>query len=145
MFLTLLQTINPEREGSCSDVSAAPTSAPATCSTPASLASRSVTCCCSWELTLDTKPRCSTPESARGKVVVPPGQIWVTVLLNQELQSLRSVCLPVSWLHNELRVAMVGHSVDLSYTYDHLGEEPSVLKELANGAHPFCQVSRAHM
>lgn len=35
---------------------------------------------------------------------------------------------------------MVGHDVDLSYSYDHLGEEPSVLKELANGTHPFCQV-----
>lgn len=45
-----------------------------------------------------------------------------------------------SWLHNELRVAMVGHEVDLSYTYDHLGEEASILKELANGTHPFCQV-----
>uniref|UniRef100_A0A665VM21 NADH-ubiquinone oxidoreductase 75 kDa subunit, mitochondrial n=1 Tax=Echeneis naucrates TaxID=173247 RepID=A0A665VM21_ECHNA len=45
-----------------------------------------------------------------------------------------------SWLHNELRVAMVGHHVDLSYTYDHLGEDTSVLKELANGTHPFCQV-----
>uniref|UniRef100_A0A8C4P134 NADH-ubiquinone oxidoreductase 75 kDa subunit, mitochondrial n=1 Tax=Dicentrarchus labrax TaxID=13489 RepID=A0A8C4P134_DICLA len=48
-----------------------------------------------------------------------------------------------SWLHNELRVAMVGHNVDLSYAYDHLGEETSVLKELANGTHPFCQVLSA--
>lgn len=48
-----------------------------------------------------------------------------------------------SWLHNELRVAMVGHNVDLSYTYDHLGEETSILKELANGTHPFCQVLSA--
>ncbi|XP_029304543.1 LOW QUALITY PROTEIN: NADH-ubiquinone oxidoreductase 75 kDa subunit, mitochondrial-like [Cottoperca gobio] len=48
-----------------------------------------------------------------------------------------------SWLHNELRVAMVGHNVDLSYSYDHLGEETSVLKELANGTHPFCQVLSA--
>ncbi|KAM3850772.1 NADH-ubiquinone oxidoreductase 75 kDa subunit, mitochondrial-like [Diretmus argenteus] len=44
-----------------------------------------------------------------------------------------------SWLHNELHVALVGHQVDLSYTYDHLGEEASVLRELANGSHPFCQ------
>ncbi|KAK7893216.1 hypothetical protein WMY93_022368 [Mugilogobius chulae] len=44
-----------------------------------------------------------------------------------------------SWLHNELQVAVVGHQVDLSYTYDHLGEETAVLKELANGTHPFCQ------
>lgn len=35
---------------------------------------------------------------------------------------------------------MVGHKVDLSYSYDHLGEDVSVLKELANGTHPFCQV-----
>ncbi|XP_053272981.1 NADH-ubiquinone oxidoreductase 75 kDa subunit, mitochondrial [Pleuronectes platessa] len=48
-----------------------------------------------------------------------------------------------SWLHNELQVAMVGQSVDLSYTYDHLGEETSVLKELADGTHPFCQVLSA--
>ncbi|XP_077466961.1 NADH-ubiquinone oxidoreductase 75 kDa subunit, mitochondrial [Stigmatopora argus] len=45
-----------------------------------------------------------------------------------------------SWLHNELRVALVGHGVDLNYTYDHLGEETSVLKELANGTHAFCKV-----
>ncbi|KAM8871922.1 NADH-ubiquinone oxidoreductase 75 kDa subunit, mitochondrial [Synchiropus picturatus] len=48
-----------------------------------------------------------------------------------------------SWLHNELRVALVGHGVDLNYTYDHLGEETSVLKELASGTHPFCQVLSA--
>lgn len=47
----------------------------------------------------------------------------------------------VSWLHNELNVAVVGHEVDLSYSYEHLGEDVSVLKELANGTHPFCQVN----
>ncbi|KAF7655140.1 hypothetical protein LDENG_00060080, partial [Lucifuga dentata] len=48
-----------------------------------------------------------------------------------------------SWLHNELQVATVGRKVDLSYTYEHLGEETSVLQELANGTHPFCQVLSA--
>nr|XP_040031693.1 LOW QUALITY PROTEIN: NADH-ubiquinone oxidoreductase 75 kDa subunit, mitochondrial-like [Gasterosteus aculeatus aculeatus] len=48
-----------------------------------------------------------------------------------------------SWLHNELRVAMVGSQVDLSFAYDHLGEESLVLKELADGTHPFCQVLSA--
>lgn len=48
---------------------------------------------------------------------------------------------PVSWLHNELNVAVVGHKVDLSYSYNHLGEDVSVLKELAKGTHPFCQVN----
>lgn len=45
-----------------------------------------------------------------------------------------------SWLHNELRVALVGREVDLSYTYDHLGESAKTLQEIAAGTHPFSQV-----
>ncbi|CAB1327598.1 unnamed protein product [Coregonus sp. 'balchen'] len=45
-----------------------------------------------------------------------------------------------SWLHNELKVSVVGSSADLSYTYDHLGESTQVLQDIANGTHPFCQV-----
>ncbi|XP_056145660.1 NADH-ubiquinone oxidoreductase 75 kDa subunit, mitochondrial-like isoform X2 [Lampris incognitus] len=45
-----------------------------------------------------------------------------------------------SWLHNELQVALVGRAVDLSYTYDHLGESAKVLREIAAGTHPFSQV-----
>ncbi|XP_071015584.1 NADH-ubiquinone oxidoreductase 75 kDa subunit, mitochondrial-like [Oncorhynchus clarkii lewisi] len=45
-----------------------------------------------------------------------------------------------SWLHNDLKVSVVGSSVDLSYTYDHLGESTQVLQDIANGTHPFCQV-----
>ncbi|XP_061580436.1 NADH-ubiquinone oxidoreductase 75 kDa subunit, mitochondrial-like [Cololabis saira] len=44
------------------------------------------------------------------------------------------------WLHNELNVALVGKEVDLSYTYDHLGESASILQEIASGTHPFSQV-----
>ncbi|XP_007546595.1 NADH-ubiquinone oxidoreductase 75 kDa subunit, mitochondrial isoform X2 [Poecilia formosa] len=45
-----------------------------------------------------------------------------------------------SWLHNELHVALVGKKVDLSYTYDHLGESAKILKEISSGTHPFSQV-----
>ncbi|KAM7380500.1 hypothetical protein PAMP_003791 [Pampus punctatissimus] len=45
-----------------------------------------------------------------------------------------------SWLHNELQVALVGREVDLSYTYDHLGESAKVLQEIASGTHPYSQV-----
>lgn len=38
----------------------------------------------------------------------------------------------------------MGRDVDLSFSYDHLGEETSVLKELADGTHPFCQVIHSH-
>lgn len=33
--------------------------------------------------------------------------------------------------------------MDLSYTYDHLGESTQVLQDIANGTHPFCQVTTA--
>ncbi|KAM4558891.1 NADH-ubiquinone oxidoreductase 75 kDa subunit, mitochondrial-like [Odontesthes bonariensis] len=45
-----------------------------------------------------------------------------------------------SWLHNELHVALVGKEVDLSYTYDHLGESAKILQEIAVGTHPFAQL-----
>nr|XP_023683617.1 NADH-ubiquinone oxidoreductase 75 kDa subunit, mitochondrial [Paramormyrops kingsleyae] len=45
-----------------------------------------------------------------------------------------------SWLHNDLQVALVGHQVDLSYTYEHLGDSAQVLQEIAAGTHPFCQI-----
>lgn len=37
-------------------------------------------------------------------------------------------------------MALLGKEVDLSYTYDHLGESAKVLQEIASGTHPFSQV-----
>lgn len=51
-----------------------------------------------------------------------------------------SCCTLGSWLHNELQVALVGQEVDLTYTYDHLGESAKVLQEIAAGTHPFSKV-----
>uniref|UniRef100_UPI00398E5043 NADH-ubiquinone oxidoreductase 75 kDa subunit, mitochondrial n=1 Tax=Pristiophorus japonicus TaxID=55135 RepID=UPI00398E5043 len=45
-----------------------------------------------------------------------------------------------SWLHNDLQVALIGTNVDLSYTYNHLGDSAQVLQEIASGKHPFSQV-----
>uniref|UniRef100_H2YT73 NADH-ubiquinone oxidoreductase 75 kDa subunit, mitochondrial n=1 Tax=Ciona savignyi TaxID=51511 RepID=H2YT73_CIOSA len=42
-----------------------------------------------------------------------------------------------AWIHNELEVAVVGSKVDLTYSYDHLGDSPQTLKQLADGSHPF--------
>ncbi|XP_042566686.1 NADH-ubiquinone oxidoreductase 75 kDa subunit, mitochondrial-like isoform X2 [Clupea harengus] len=44
------------------------------------------------------------------------------------------------WLHNELQVALVGREVDLSYTYNHLGESTKVLQDIAAGKHSFSKV-----
>ncbi|XP_056392418.1 NADH-ubiquinone oxidoreductase 75 kDa subunit, mitochondrial [Hyla sarda] len=45
-----------------------------------------------------------------------------------------------SWLHNELQVAVIGSPVDLTYTYDHLGDSPQIIKDIASGKHPFSKV-----
>lgn len=44
-----------------------------------------------------------------------------------------------SYIQNELDVAVVGSPVDLTYYYDHLGEEATIIKELASGKHPFAK------
>ncbi|PVD29704.1 hypothetical protein C0Q70_08960 [Pomacea canaliculata] len=45
-----------------------------------------------------------------------------------------------SWIHNELKVGLVGSPVDLTYTYSHLGDTAQVLEELLSGCHPFSEV-----
>uniref|UniRef100_A0A8C5YAJ3 NADH-ubiquinone oxidoreductase 75 kDa subunit, mitochondrial n=1 Tax=Microcebus murinus TaxID=30608 RepID=A0A8C5YAJ3_MICMU len=45
-----------------------------------------------------------------------------------------------SWLHNDLKVALIGSPVDLTYTYDHLGDSPKILQDIASGSHSFSQV-----
>lgn len=41
------------------------------------------------------------------------------------------------WVHNELEVGVVGPSVNLTYSYEHLGEDPKVIEEVLSGKHPF--------
>lgn len=38
-------------------------------------------------------------------------------------------------------MALLGKEVDLSYTYEHLGESADVLQKIASGTHPFSQVT----
>ncbi|XP_040297534.1 NADH-ubiquinone oxidoreductase 75 kDa subunit, mitochondrial [Bufo bufo] len=45
-----------------------------------------------------------------------------------------------SWLRNDLNVAVVGSPVDLTYTYDHLGDSPQIIKDIATGKHTFSKV-----
>jgi len=42
-----------------------------------------------------------------------------------------------SWIHNELDVAVIGSKVDLTYSYEHLGDSPQALKEILDECHPF--------
>jgi NADH dehydrogenase (ubiquinone) Fe-S protein 1 len=46
-----------------------------------------------------------------------------------------------SWLHNDLRVAVVGRAgLDLKYDYEFLGDSGKVLEEIASGKHAFAKV-----
>lgn len=44
------------------------------------------------------------------------------------------------WLHGDLKVGLVGPATDLTYDYDHLGNDPAVLEQIASGEHPFAKV-----
>lgn len=40
------------------------------------------------------------------------------------------------YVHNETDVALVGPKVDLSYRYEHLGDDASLINEIVSGKHP---------
>jgi NADH dehydrogenase (ubiquinone) Fe-S protein 1 len=43
-------------------------------------------------------------------------------------------------IHNDLKVAVIGSKVDLTYDYEYLGDSTALLKEIASGKHGFCKV-----
>ncbi len=42
-------------------------------------------------------------------------------------------------LHNELKIALIGSKVDLTYEYDYLGDSTQTLRDIASGKHEFCK------
>nr|XP_054768057.1 NADH-ubiquinone oxidoreductase 75 kDa subunit, mitochondrial-like [Lytechinus pictus] len=48
-----------------------------------------------------------------------------------------------SWIHNDLQVALVGQQVDLTYDHEHIGDSTAILKQLADGSHPFSKTLKA--
>jgi NADH-quinone oxidoreductase subunit G len=44
------------------------------------------------------------------------------------------------WRTGELRVALLGPKVELTYDYEHLGDDPRALESLASGEHAFASV-----
>lgn len=43
------------------------------------------------------------------------------------------------YVHREQDIALIGPQVDLSYDYEHLGNQTSVIEDIASGRHPFAQ------
>lgn len=46
-----------------------------------------------------------------------------------------------STINNELKVALIGEKVDLTYEYDHLGDSASAIEALLNGTHAYNKVN----
>ncbi|CUW40652.1 NADH-quinone oxidoreductase subunit G [Magnetospirillum sp. XM-1] len=44
------------------------------------------------------------------------------------------------WQKGGFKVARIGHKGDLTYKYEHLGDDASILKAVAEGSHPFFEV-----
>ncbi len=47
------------------------------------------------------------------------------------------------WSKGGFKVARIGHKSDLTYKYEHLGASATVLKDIADGKHPFFEVLKA--
>uniref|UniRef100_A0A7G3ATU5 NADH-ubiquinone oxidoreductase 75 kDa subunit, mitochondrial n=1 Tax=Lutzomyia longipalpis TaxID=7200 RepID=A0A7G3ATU5_LUTLO len=47
------------------------------------------------------------------------------------------------FVHNELNVGLVGPKVDLSYEYEHLGNDANTLSQIISGSHPFAAKLKA--
>lgn len=48
-----------------------------------------------------------------------------------------------AYVHNEMDLALIGPKVDLSYKYEHLGEEARLIDDICSGSHPFSKVLQA--
>ncbi|XP_028401079.1 NADH-ubiquinone oxidoreductase 75 kDa subunit, mitochondrial-like [Dendronephthya gigantea] len=71
-------------------------------------------------------------EEADAVVVIGSNPRYEAPLINSRIRK--------AWLHNDLQVAVVGPQLDLTYTYEHLGESPRSLEDIINGKHPFSKV-----
>ncbi|KFB51839.1 AGAP001653-PA-like protein [Anopheles sinensis] len=47
------------------------------------------------------------------------------------------------YVHNELNIALIGPKVNLSYDYEHLGNNPLLIRDIADGNHPFTKKLKA--
>lgn len=47
------------------------------------------------------------------------------------------------YVHNEQNIALIGPKVNLSYEYEHLGSDASLVRDIASGNHPFAKKLKA--
>jgi NADH-quinone oxidoreductase subunit G len=71
-------------------------------------------------------------DAADAVLLIGTNPRWEAPVLNARLRK--------SWIGNDLKIANVGESYDLTYPVDQLGVTPSTLEEIASGAHPFAKI-----
>ncbi|XP_055389639.1 NADH-ubiquinone oxidoreductase 75 kDa subunit, mitochondrial [Condylostylus longicornis] len=68
-------------------------------------------------------------EEADAVLLVGTNPRYEAPLLNTRLRK--------GYVHNEANIALIGPKIDLSYKYEHLGDDSSLISEIASGNHPF--------
>lgn len=71
-------------------------------------------------------------EEADALVIIGSNPRYEAPLINTRIRK--------AWLHNDLKVAVLGPQLDLTYTYEHLGESANSLEDILNEKHPFSKV-----
>ncbi len=74
-------------------------------------------------------------EQADVLLLVGTNPRWEAALLNARIRK--------RWLTGKLKVAVIGPKLDLTYRYEHLGDDTALLQALADGRHPFAEVLKA--
>lgn len=84
------------------------------------------------------KNQCFASKSANLPVGVEEADVVLLIGTNPRYEApLFNSRIRKSYLHNETDVALIGPAVDLTYEYEHVGEDLSVLSELAEGRGKF--------
>jgi len=71
-------------------------------------------------------------DAADAVLLIGTNPRWEAPVLNARLRK--------GWVASGLKVANVGEAYDLTYPVEQLGASPSVLADIASGAHPFAQI-----
>jgi len=71
-------------------------------------------------------------DDADAILIVGANPRWEAPLINARIRK--------RYLTGKVKIAVIGQKLDLTYKYEHLGDDVSVLQGLADGRHPFAEV-----
>lgn len=71
-------------------------------------------------------------EDVDALLIVGSNPRWEASLVNARIRK--------RWLTGQLKVGLIGHKADLTYSYDYLGSGPEALTQVLEGTHDFCKI-----